>query len=193
MKKLIILVIFIISVPSNALAALILDQVNEPTTAGFAGDAAWQQEIIAGMDGVLAQVDVFLYGSGSMYMGINLGSPAQTDADDFSTIITTDGSNVYTIDLLNENIELNAGDIFSLRLGDEASLWPIAGTSSSPGSGYAGDLYLNGNLFTSSDGLEHDLGFRTYMAAKPIPEPSSFALMLIGFGGLTLYRKKQNR
>ena len=185
MKKILCLSLLMIASPA-VFAVPVLDQANLPGNASFNSTLNWQQEIIVGVGGVLSQVDVFLQGSGdTINVGVNRGSPWQVDANDFFTTVVTNGSGVYSFDVSALNLNFSVGETFSLLLGTGTG-FAIRGTFLNDGSDYAGVLYLGGSQFAPG----WDLGFRTYMDAVAVPEPTMVLLFGFGLAGLAFFRRK---
>lgn len=150
--------------------------------------SVYQQEIRAGVAGVLSQVD--LYQSGvvpfqSFRLFINRGFNWQTDADDFSTTVSTGAGGTISVDLAGAGLLFNAGDYFMLGIQGLGPDTTPAGLMF--GSDYsAGRLYLNAGVMS---GTTADMAFTTYMVPVPVPEPSSTYLYLVGLAALMLVKR----
>ena len=147
-----------------------------------------QQEVIAGMDGLLVAVDYFFPQGGAAAdsrhrFGINLGELWQWDEDDWTSVQTIDFPfdflNGRHVDVSSAGIVLQAGDHFSLTwMGFNAS----SGGSLSMTAGYPGNMAFRNIAEQGFPVLSgSDIGFRTWM--EPIvgvPEPAGVILLLIG-------------
>lgn len=166
------------------------DQVNAPSTLlanseidSHSPSSVYQQEIQAGVAGVLSQVD--LYQSGVVpfqrfRLFINRGFNWQTDADDFSTTVSAGLGGTISVDLTSAGLQFNAGDYFMLGVQGLGPDTTPAGLMF--GSDYsAGRLYFNAGVMT---GTTADMAFTTYMVPVPVPEPSSSYLYLVGLAAL---------
>lgn len=182
-------------------ATIVTDQVNDGfltnssiSTGFMTSRAPWQQEILAGVTGQLVGLDVFMFGAGPLTVSVNVGSPLQTDPNDFTAsilgIATTQTS--QHLDLTSANIYLAAGDAYILSISGANQGFPptvlALGTRDTLAGGlYAGRLFNSGSVYDQSNGGRFDLGFRTYMrlpdpSATVTPEPTSLALA--GFAGV---------
>jgi hypothetical protein len=161
----------------------VVDQQNLTFSAGFnVNDPAftWQQEVRTGIAGQLLSIDLFYDAMTPVQpfvFFINAGSGWQTDANDFTTVVTpVDGT--FAVDVSSANLFFGVGSMFVLGivgLGPDVECCNLLGSGLAPG--YAqGRLFLNGS---ANIGFEPaDLLFRTNVAA--VPEPETYVLMLLG-------------
>ena len=154
----------------------------------------WQQGVTAGLDGLLTGIDLHVASAGSVEFFINKGPTWQFDTYDYQTIVTTTQIGWTHIDVTTAGINLNVGDQFVIGLQgiDGGVEFDINTNALSPNI----DKYLPGGLWlkvgetvpallrTGGD----DLAFRTYIdsdaASAAVPEPTTIALLGIGFVGL---------
>jgi hypothetical protein len=159
-----------------------LDQVNERDTGLHQFNTAsldLQQQLVAGQSGVLHSVDLFV-GQFSdvgrvLDFFVHLGEAPQTDSPAFRTEYTIqaeDIGNWITLDVSSANIQLEAGDLFTIGSfkNDSPSLFLLATNSDlANGDNYpAGSLWVNGSLHKTFGGNDYDLLFRTRMADSAV-------------------------
>jgi hypothetical protein len=158
-----------------------LDQVNERDTGLHQFNTAFldlQQQVVAGQSGVLKSVDLFVgqfSNSGRVLdFFVHLGEAPQTDSPAFRTeytIQSQDIGNWITIDVSSANIQLEAGDHFTIGAFAKSpgDLFLIATNSGHvDGDSYpAGSLWVNGSL-ELTNGNDYDLLFRTRMADSAV-------------------------
>jgi hypothetical protein len=173
----------------NVQATPILDQVNDQLlNVGFNGISVyqWQQEVTAGIDGYISNVEVYLQNAGSITFSINLGEAWQTDANDFVTIINNSGmANSYgrswvNVDISSAGIYLNQGDKYVIGLKGDGTSFRGSYRSQNYSGGDIWVQYLNDPPVHY---VNYDMFFRTYVDAQ-IPEPSMLSLLGISFLGL---------
>ena len=101
MKKLLVFVVVIYCLSFGSLAegadATFLDQFNlaNSETALFglgATNSNWQQEIAAGANGFLTDVDLRIFAGGTFHFYVNLGPAWQSDGNDFDAEMTASNS-----------------------------------------------------------------------------------------------------
>jgi len=182
--------VFTTLVSFNTVASTVLDQVNDATI----NDNYWfnitsnhlQQGVTAGLDGVLSNIEVFFYQAGTVDFSINLGSPWQSDANDYQDNALSVVAGWNNIDISLANIMVNAGDEFVIGLqGAGGSTNLVHGNILNEYA--AGNVYLNGSISSSSD---HDTHFRTYVSAVPVPAAAwLFGSGLIGLIGVARRKK----
>jgi hypothetical protein len=170
-----------LAVSTSGLA--VVDQQNLTFSAGFnVNDPAftWQQEVRTGIAGRLLSVDLFYDAMAPVQpfvFFINAGSGWQTDANDFTTVVTpVDGT--FAVDVSSANLFFGVGAMFvfgAVGLGPDIECCNLLGSGLAPG--YAqGRLFVNGS---PNIGFEPaDFLFRTNVA--PVPEPETYILMLLG-------------
>lgn len=181
---------------SPATAALVLDQSYEEAGAShFTGGIAgyqWQQGVTAGMSGLLANVELNFFGTGTTRVFINPGAPWQTDADAFSTAVTVSAPGWTSIDVSSAGIHLTPGDEFSLGFEGFGSTVTFPSVIGSSGSGtYAGGaLFFNGSGYTNGS-LGSDINFRTYVDVAAVPLPAAAYLLGWGLVGLVPFVRRR--
>lgn len=195
-------------VAGSASAEIVLDQATIPETGhtNFSGSVGWvvgpgglAQSFTVGVSGRLDHIalDVenatflqapasdirfsLLDGSFGLLLSRDIAA-ANLPIFDFSGF---DWSNVLNIDLSSAGIDVVSGEtlilkVSSLSEGNVASLWRAdngVGIINYPGGqAYTYDVPPG---FTGPVAIGNEFGFRTYV---DVPEPSSWALMIIGFG-----------
>lgn len=170
-----ILVLFL-AFASPTGAQVILDQEQQTAReVGFnaqASNVEFQQEVVAGVDGTLAGVELFFGFNPSHELltfvtYVNLGAPWQSDAHDFETVVETTASLAFIfVDVSSAAIQLQVGDRFVIGIKgtDQHMSVIIEGANS--------DAYSAGSLFLDTPNIDPqpqptDLAFRTYMDLGP--------------------------
>ena len=153
---------------------IVLDQESPRDNAVINGGSpsiTWQQGVVAGITGQLRGIEVHTsFEIGVARFFVNVGSPWQTDANDFETILSTSPgeSNTWVfVDTSAANIHLEAGDTFVIGIGgQQGNLW----FQTNDFNGYPdGSLWLNGSEFDLL-GRGVDLAFRTYVEPARVGE-----------------------
>ena len=167
----------------SATAAMVLDQESPYQNATFNVGVAsllWQQEVVVGITGTLARVELYTAHAGTTPFSINAGAPWQIDAGDFAAGFTGAAPGWTGVDTSAASLFFNAGDHFVIAVGGTSSeLW-LAGRYDLPAGGYpAGACWLNGE--PHNDG-GWDIGFRTYVEPAAVPVPAAFLMGLLGLG-----------
>jgi uncharacterized delta-60 repeat protein len=133
----------------------------------------WQQGVKAGVTGVLASFDLFIYSGTpgvSFDVYVNKGAPWQADTPEFVTRLTVTSAmvgNWVTIDTSAANVALSAGEDFTIgtRNGSGADTF-LLGAQDANGTNYvAGRVWYNGDPFPVGATGSYDLKFRTRMKA----------------------------
>lgn len=163
-----------------AVAGDVLDQESpvEPFPFGNTGFNAsadilvWQQEVTVGVAGRLSRIELFANSAGSATIGINLGAPWQTDANDFETTMLVGAGQVRTwvsIDMSASGLSFDVGDKFVIFIQGNNDGLGLIGSSFAPNGSYtAGRLWVNlpAPPRPTSNG-EADFGFRTFVDDSP--------------------------
>lgn len=182
-------------------ASAAVDQENLPGLTFLNSQApfiTWQQEVVAGTAGLLTGVDLWAFEApGSFRVFINRGTGWQTDSDDFSVVLTPPASSQISIDLSTAGLTFAAGEAFVIGIQGQGPGTDCCGLVASMGEvGYdAGNLYTGEGLIGDVydvQGQAVDLSFRTHVGA--VPEPETYALMLLGLAGLgAVARRRSSR
>jgi hypothetical protein len=185
---------------SEAFAAPTLDQQSAiGAGACFILDTGFaeQQQVTAGMTGLLTFVQVQMYGTGTSTFSINMGPAWQADAAEFSAPLTTTGDGWYTINTSAAGIYLDPGDTFVIAIAyGSGTVNPAMYVTSVPDDGYAGgSLWVNGLDAYVVTAMVMDLTFKTFVdpdftAPATVPVPG--ALLLAGIG-TTLVAARRTR
>ena len=154
-------------------AGSVIDQDTGMTLSGVINASApsltWQQEVSVGVSGRLVGIDIlpqrgsFNPPSESFLFFVNVGSPWQSDANNFEVIVEFDAqgpNDWFYVDLQSAEINLDSGDTFVwgvTGIDDGASLFGHSQLDY-PG----GKLYLNGSEFDGPSG-DSDSPFRTHV------------------------------
>ena len=130
-------------------------------------------------DFVLLQFDQAVQLTSAVFNGYSLGGGTDTDA----TIAWGTLSSAWNTKLALNNV--SAATLASMFSGSALSLGNSSGGSRSLGlSGATGNFWLIGAAFVNADkkidGFK--LGSVTLKTVAPVPEPSTWAMMLVGFG-----------
>jgi hypothetical protein len=157
----------------------------------------WQQGVTAGVTGQLTGIELFLDGPnlGAVNFGINLGAPWQTDADLIvvTTPVNSLGWNFY--DLSTANINLSAGQQFTINIREGG--WGMAPQATTISAYSGGALYYFNELSPGNPPVPEafdvmDLAFRTHMGPTTgtIPDSGTTATMLgLSLAGLIGLRR----
>lgn len=168
------------------------------------GSPGFGQTVTAGLTGVLARIDLFIFASpyGSDQGGFTVsvektpGVALATRHLNFSDLpnlnfVSNDYSEIPQFDFTSAGIQLVVGETFNVVVtpdagadGADAAYYYFIGAYDG-GHGFA--RTLNGDFRYFGD---LDQGFRTYIAG--IPEPHLWATLIVGFGltGVTLRRRR---
>lgn len=154
-----------------------LDQVSpfffDETEASFNMDAAgmvWQQEVVAGLAGNLAQVDFYVFAPGSCTLALAAGEPWQATYV-WSTTFAPTATGWVSLDTSAAGLSFSPGDHYVLDFINTSGGLCLGGSYQPGGGNYpAGRLFYNGY-----DYGDWDVAFRTY-----VPEPSGVALAMLG-------------
>lgn len=136
-----------------------IDQQNSSDSgaASPSSSLTWQQEVITGTNGQLSGLTIFTSGAGDFEFSLNLGTPLQSDGDDFSTIVTATGAGPQFVDLSSADLQLATGDRFAFKVRG-INDGPQGGFRTSTNDSYPGRFYLNGSQRAATD-----LIFRTHV------------------------------
>ncbi len=157
-----------------------------------------QQEVAVGIAGQLSRIELYTQNAGTTPVFINSGSPWQSDASEFSTLLTSAGEGWVTIDTSSAGLFFNAGDKFVIGVGGSGSDWLGMGANvASPNGGYpAGRPWAQDPEGIGRYAREYDLAFRTYVGspdgpAAAVPAPAAFALSALGAGLVGWFRRRR--
>ena len=144
-------------------------------------DQRWQQQVIPGIGGKLVGIELF-YKQDAPWLGedlafeffINRGVGWQTDADDYSTMVIANTTNIF--------IDVSAADLTFQP--DERFIFGVTRAATATASlccslfatvnSYSGDLWSE--YSNSVHTMQSDFAFRTHVNA--LPEPASWVLAL---------------
>jgi hypothetical protein len=188
-------------------ATVILDQSSPGGSPGFgtSSDSSTTfrraQTFTVGVTGTLIEVDVASFSSSAVgflnLLSTSGGVPSTIlQSTSIQSLVSDNGFLDFSVSL-----GVTAGEVLAFEYVDHSSGATLDGTS--PGQ-YSGgqDYFLNTNAnvnsFTSTGAFEGgaplDEGFRTFVddGVSAVPEPSTWAMMLLGFGGFGFmaYRRK---
>lgn len=178
-----------------AQAAGVLDQEALPFGGNLYEGLEWQQQVTAGLSGLLTGVT--LYGNGTdLTVRIASGGAFNTGPYAFSGTAHLTPTGTF-IDTSAAGIMLTAGNAFVID-----TIGGSNGNINLAAAPYAGGhLFLNLGApsdFTTCCGVSA-MAFRTFVQAPvdggtgAVPEPASWALMLTGFGGLGATLRQRRR
>ncbi len=162
-------------------AAGVLDQQAQPFGGSLYEGLEWQQQVTAGLSGLLSGVT--LYGNGTdLTVRIASGGAFNPGPYAFSGTAHLTPTGTF-IDTSAANITLSAGDAFVID-----TIGGVNGNISLAAAPYAGGhLFANFGVpvdYTTCCGVTA-MAFQTFVEAPGgVPEPASWALMLTGFGGV---------
>lgn len=183
---LLMFVAFVVSAHANS----ILDQNNPPGNVGLNDGLEWQQQVTAGLGGVLSGITLYTAsGTDVDTVKIGVGSGFFTGQYSFETTVGINAGGTF-IDTSSANIMLNPGEHFVIDVSGGPGCCNLVGASV-PYSG--GDLYLNfGGVQDYTQLFGYSLSFQTYMNTE-VPEPGTLVFMGTGALGLAgLLRRKIN-
>lgn len=177
---------------SFANAAVVLDQSNI-SSGGVnfnGGDSAltWQQEVTAGINGQLTNIDVYYGGSGLVNFFINLGNGWQSDGNDFSLLNMAVSTGLNNIDVSSALINVTAGQSFIIGLQGTGTTFSPSIKGSGVNNYGNGAVYLNGSIYQAG---EYDINFQTYVMTSQVAEPVPLALFALGLLGFALRRSRK--
>jgi len=184
---------------SAAQAAPVLDQNSAPFGGSLYEALEWQQQVTAGVAGQLSGIT--LYGGGTnVLVRLAQGDGFYSGPYAFSQAAVLAGGGTF-IDTSAANIMLTAGQHFVIDLSQG-----FGGNISTAASPYpGGHLFLNFGVpsdYTNCCNIS--LAFQTFMEVRApdpdadpnpaaVPEPSVWAMMLMGFGALGAAMRRQRR
>ena len=167
-KHVVIFCILFLTLPSQALGVVVVDQVNPYSNqTSFEGsvDEVKQQEVTVGIEGYLVGIDLHWHinprgvNNDMLVFLLNVGPPWQSDANDFESVITFTVQNGWNyIDVSSSGLYFLPGDKFVIGVQNAFDNTSIGGSyyDQYP----AGNLFLEGQNY--SNGL-WDLAFRTHV------------------------------
>jgi hypothetical protein len=168
-----------------------VDQENLPDVLQFNAatpSLRWQQEVVVGVDGRLSAIGLWSGEESTVFrLSINRGSGWQSDADDYSMVVSTIPYAEYTFNVAHAGLDFTVGDHFVIGIQGQMSVGG-GNLRGSTGNAYgAGALLLDGAVLDP----DYDMAFRTYVAA--VPEPSAFALWAVGLLAVVLNRRRDGK
>jgi hypothetical protein len=203
---------------SMAQAAALIDQstMNSPgfysgTPVMTVGATSYQggQTFTAGLSGVLAQIDVMVGGNIAYPMNLRLRpvTGGVIDANDSNIIASfsftapdwnTTGPLIYpgptSVNVSSAGLSVTAGSQYAFTLDSAADPAGLGGWAHYSGSYQGGQGYYRNSAASifASAGADH--AFATFVeTSSAVPEPSTWAMMLLGFGaiGFAMRRRKE--
>jgi hypothetical protein len=186
------------------------------TPSGQQGINRLVQTVTAGLAGRLIGIDLQVYrsmGTGIVSFDLFDGDGTQpTAVSRLSTFIdlatlpaspSLSGASFISVDVGGANYQVMPGQLFSFAIGPATAGARVAvltgsgpaGNGPAPGNDYAGGTLRVTPNFATYLPVTGDAGFRTIVDVAPlaVPEPATWAMMLIGFGlvGSTVrYRRR---
>ena len=170
--------------PTTASAAVVLDQQQNSDTTNIASfhQTDLAQSFTTTANNV-AGGGVFLEngvgsGGGTVTFGLWTELPNVGGAVELATATATIVSNDQWLDAFWSPVSVTPGATYYLTF-DSASSYGVGGDITNP--------YPNGNVFANAGYQSFpafDYAFRTYTSAGAVPEPSTWAMMALGFAGL---------
>jgi hypothetical protein len=156
-----------------------------------------QQQVTAGITGLLTSVQVQMYGVGTSTFSINMGPAWQADAAEFSAPLTTTADGWYTVNTSTAGIYLTPGDTFVIGIAyGSGTVEPAMYVTSAPDDGYAGgSLWYDALDSFPVTAMVMDQTFKTFVDpdfTAPATVPAPGALLLAGLG-TTLVAARRTR
>jgi hypothetical protein len=196
-------------------AAPVLDQSYDPFAAptGVLGgfnlysSQALSQTFTVGTSGQLTSVDVMIrralaVGSTTLFLDVRNttvgGLPVSNDSGSgvlASVSFPSDSLSFnyafFSVDLSSFNLDVTAGDLLAiaLRTPDQTAIVQWAGELN-PSFYVGGSAYFRSSPVWQEFSFQADLGFRTFVDAASVPEPSALFLLPVAMVGAVIRRRK---
>jgi len=211
--------VYLLATGLAAHAAPVLDQSFDATGGDLSlaviGSQSGAQVFTAGLSGRLSSVGLMLNQDAppsssftisilDVTAGVPNGSGSALFSQNFAASVLPFGAFNFTFtdfDISTGNVMVSAGQQYAIAVtfptGTGLRNWLLWDASNAPGGYSGGDLfYGDGDLATTwtvrtDNGMNYDAGFRTFVDASQIPEPTTLALLGLGLAGLAATRRRK--